>query len=103
MYEIKYGGVASELCDTAEEAREMYSILMRTWRKGILLCDHIPSIVDVERKTESRIIGDHVEIRYVGEPWTGWNFSLSEERKPYWIYMPEFGMWRCNCSRNNFI
>lgn len=101
MYEIKYDNGSSEMFESAEEARETYFMLMNKWHKEIL-CNPQPSIVC--DKTESRIINvrwndrKYVEIRFIGEEWSEWYFAISDEKKENYIYMPEFGVWRCNIS-----
>lgn len=40
----------------------------------------------------------YLQARYKGEPWGKWYFRTSTERKTGWIFMPEFGVWRCNVS-----
>lgn len=36
--------------------------------------------------------------RYSFEPWGNWFFRVSTEKKPHWIWMEEFKVWRCNIS-----
>lgn len=101
MYEIRYDNGAREVYFDPEAARESYFALMNMWRKGIL-CNPQPSIVC--GKTESRIVNvrwndrKYVEIRFIGEEWSEWYFAISDEKKENYIYMPEFGVWRCNIS-----
>lgn len=40
----------------------------------------------------------YVEIRYKGEPWTGWLFKASEKPHKYWNFVPELGVYVSNVS-----
>ena len=43
---------------------------------------------------------EYLEARYEGSEWreSGWYFEISKEPKKYWIYIPEFKVYRSNVS-----
>ena len=40
----------------------------------------------------------YLECRFTNEKWNGWLFPVSKEKKPNYIWMEEFQLWRRNRS-----